>query len=57
MTWNLIEAILGFIEMLIGIHEKDFLFVTLSKQVWSEEEISTINLCLHINWGHSHLAN
>ncbi len=30
---------------------------TLTKQVWSEEEINFINLCLQINWRRSHLVH
>jgi len=36
--------------------KKTHSFSTLSKQVWSEEEINFVNLCLHINWRRSHLA-
>ncbi len=30
---------------------------TLTKKIWSEEEIKAVNLCLHINWYLLHLAH
>jgi len=37
--------------------EKIHSFSTFTKQVWSEEEINIVNLCLRINWCRLHFAH